>query len=43
MLDVSDERDLINDFWESTSAKVRLPVPEQEYCAVWGNAESFRK
>jgi hypothetical protein len=36
MLDISDERNLINDFWESTSAKVRLPVPEQEYCAQCG-------
>jgi hypothetical protein len=36
MLDLSDERDLIDDFWESTSAQARLPVPEQEYCAQRG-------
>lgn len=36
MLDLSDERNLIDDFWESTSVKARLPIPEREFCAQRG-------
>jgi hypothetical protein len=36
MLDLSDERNLIADFWESTEAKARLPEAEHEFLAPQG-------
>jgi PilZ domain len=36
MLDLSHERNLIVDFWESTATKARLPEPENSYLAPQG-------
>jgi hypothetical protein len=36
MLDLSDERNLIDSFWESTKFKATLPEPEKDYFAPQG-------